>query len=418
MGSPLTINLLNTDGKKSTRDDILELNKFTEYHYEASADFYRKKRIAFLSHYLRRSKNNQTGLKKLTKLFEKAFVKQINANWIKIQKKLIDPNNGYLTINSDGSFIINTSANNFDNVFQKNISFSRLKDASDKEQTIWMALGKEVEHYTFGVMRNRAKTVANSALSLIFKEAELTGDRHSKTALRQRAPNIRADIGWNIQREASKGGVLFERNSNQNIPIELQKIIEFEMTLGDDNKATYSESDPLITTYLKSSISGGMSLKLWNYRNRSNKEYTQASKLKEHINKDFRNVKRSWRTTWNKTYAQAYANYMVAKNLISIIGPGNFALSAGSEFVWMDKFLENTLLYMNITLKSGTSEKDGSSGPDTEIFPEIKDGSVYLRALKNRIHALSSARNLSNKKSGNETHDDVLRFYMKRKSIK
>ena len=108
----------------------------------------------------------------------------------------------------------------------------------------------------------------------------------------------------------------------------------------------------------------GFSLKRWK-DGEQNKQYTSSSVMQAQLNQIFHT-----KETWNYKYAFARGQLELSKNAIALFGPINIGVFTTHGFTWMDDFIQNRRLFMNIY---------SYIKPDYgEILPYVDSGNIYI----------------------------------------
>ena len=120
----------------------------------------------------------------------------------------------------------------------------------------------------------------------------------------------------------------------------------------------------------------GFSAKRWN--DAHGREYTQSSVMQKILNASFHTNSRGEVTekgspTWNAKYAYAYMLKTLGQYVIALLGPVNIGVFYGSHFQWMDEFISDKRLRMNLY-----SLTKSHAGKQNEVFPYVASNHIYI----------------------------------------
>ncbi len=129
----------------------------------------------------------------------------------------------------------------------------------------------------------------------------------------------------------------------------------------------------------------GFSAKRWEIMPGRMQKYTQSVTLQNLINSSYKNDSRGkatekGRKSWNVNYAYAYMQLELSRHAIALLGPNNIGVFVGSNFVWMDNFVKNITLLMNVYTKN-----TAYYGRTDEVLPYIASSNVYIRSKPEEI---------------------------------
>lgn len=208
-------------------------------------------------------------------------------------------------------------------------------------------------------------------LKLISSSQQTGGIKRSfdGEGMRKAGTDILLDIGINIQTEEKDGKTYTKRGASPELEakVDLDKvqISKDGMTLlAKENLKKYLEIG-------SNNLGVGFSLKNYNISAAGGRNsYTSSAEQQNIINLEFN---KTYPKTWNIIYAQAYANYMVSKNLISLLGPTTLGVMEQSKYLWMDEFIKAFQLTMHVYFK-GLAKDNSTEG----ISPYLQSGNIYL----------------------------------------
>ena len=180
--------------------------------------------------------------------------------------------------------------------------------------------------------------------------------------------DILLDIGFNIQTEEKDGKTYTKRGASP----ELETKVDLDKVQISKDKTTLLNS--ILKKYLETgsnNLGVGFSLKNYNISAAGGRNsYTSSAEQQNIINLEFN---KTYPKTWNVIYAQAYVNYMVSKNLISLLGPTTLGVMEQSKYLWMDEFVKAFQLTMHVYFQ-GYAKDNSTEG----ISPYLQSGNIYL----------------------------------------
>lgn len=263
---------------------------------------------------------------------------------------------------------------------------------SSKNANIPALLGNEFENFMYkslslndfgetasSVADNLAESIADDLANSLLS-ATYTGNIKARSAVVTGKKNIRPDIGLGFSEENKNG-----------VGVELEGWLDISKFLDDSYSIIQSNNGELLADFLRSNAFG-LSLKIW--QNANNQEFSQSVPLQQMINAQLFTFhpQYGFRTTWEGQYTMDFVNYQVSKYLINIINPLNVAMVTGSGFIWMDEFLSNKMLYMQVQLNS---LKRSKRGPGGEGFPEVTGPGIFIRAAAKGVNVFNYTTRIS-----------------------
>lgn len=377
------------------RSDTSSLDAATNTKYIQAASYYTVKKQAFLRK-INSTKNqdiDQAELDKKTLETLESSYRYITELWNKIDSLIYDlvvNDKSYISYGQKVSNAIQLIAygesqnlnsqfetykigkenfeivqNIFKNQGEKINEILKTKDKEYINNTIASILGQVFEPFAAEAINSFASAcgqVGQNCINTLLDGFSATGDKRIsiKTATKQANKQISPDIAFGVTDE-NKNSVELSFEQNAEIKNMMHNYLNTNMmndTIGqqlyEQINSGNSEREQMF----------GFSLKRWKDGDQ-NKAYTSSSVIQSQLNQIFNTEK-----TWNYKYAFARAQLELAKNAIALFGPINIGVFTTHGFTWMDDFIKNRRLFMNIY--SRTKPKYG------EIKPYINSGSIYI----------------------------------------
>ena len=374
------------------RSNTSSLDAATQIKYKQAASYYTVKKQAFLRK-INSTKDqdiDQAELDKKTLETLKSSYGYITELWNKIDSLIYDlvvndkSNTSYGQKVSQAIQSISQGSNsqfetyeigeeNFEivqNIFKnqegKINEILKKKDEEYINNTIASILGQVFEPFAAEAINRFASAcgqVGQNCINTLLDGFSATGDKRIdiKTATKQANKQISPDIAFGVTDE-NKNSVELSFEQNAEIKNMMNKnYLDTDMMNNTIGQQLYEQIN---SGNSEREQMFGFSLKRWKDGDQ-NKAYTSSSVIQSQLNQIFSTEK-----TWNYQYAFARAQLELAKNAIALFGPINIGVFTTHGFIWMDDFIENRRLFMNIY--SRTKPKYG------EIKPYINSGSIYI----------------------------------------
>lgn len=242
----------------------------------------------------------------------------------------------------------------------------KTKDKEYIKNTIASILGQVFEPFAAEAINSFAFTcgqIGQNCVNTLLSGFSATGDKriNIKTATKQADKQISPDIAFGVTDE-NKNSVELSFKQNAEIKNMMRKnYLNADMVNDTIGQQLYEQIN---SGNSEREQMFGFSLKRWKDGDQ-NKAYTSSSVIQSRLNQIFNTEK-----TWNYKYAFARTQLELAKNAIALFGPINIGVFTTQGFTWMDDFIRNRRLFMNIY--SRIKPKYG------EIKPYINSGSIYI----------------------------------------
>lgn len=361
--------------KLPPQDPIEKFYNQLNSNYDVAQSYYKQRRLMLENLF---SKDMQIAFSDL----QKHIQKMIEEEWQQKVVKVVEESVSVTGRNAKGAYTYSakkpTGTYEYQNYIDQVIGAIQRKETSNPKALLGTQFESFVKNEVFGAkMESYIQKPIFQALASLGLDFSDTGTMQSASALTKKKTYIRPDLGLGFSVDSTfldEKGVL--RDKLTNVAIELQEIVDLDNYLPENiNNAN------ILQQYLQNNLYG-FSLKQWTDAN--GKTFAKSSILQSQLNSDFKTIDSEGnRHSWETEYAAAYANYIISKNLINIIGPMNVAAITGGGFEWFDDFVGMHLFYMGLQLDQiKNKERDGR--PTIEGYPRVTKSDIFTRRLANQ----------------------------------
>lgn len=356
-----------------TRQTTTNLDDQTLKNYQAAYRYYNQKQDNFKLFWNKKVKNVQ---EKINEQLEFKALDDINERWQNIYNSVINnfsisnniitgiktPSEKIIITNESDSTFVQGLIDKYKAEYNKKINNNEKTGVNLKSQ-----LGFDYEEFITAQLRELLEDKAQE----LIQQTSQASIKTSGKGIRQGGVEIISDIVINTDK----------RKTNKTLSQALEVIYDVK-AMESNNLQTYIKDNH----YAAAAKVYGIAAKNW-LSGKEGQKFTSASKVSEELNEKFKNSitqsggPRAY--SWNKNYAQSFANLHVSTRLIDLLGPANILVAMGNKFIWMSNFINDRFFYINLY-----ADKIGQRSEDEILnITASKGGNIHIRkaGVKNFI---------------------------------